>query len=458
MSEEPSRGPSRGRAALFWVIGAALTLGGVELALRAVLFQFPRFGVQGMSYHLMALPPESMPPSERSPVSQERMTRLLGHDRWRAIHPDDDDPPPPAGDLTPHMDLLWTYDPDHPYRVVSNNMGVRRRGDLAYEKPPGTRRIYCLGDSFTFGPYLSNEETYPELLEQILARSGGPVETMNAGIPGYGLLDEGDLLIHRGFHARPDLVVWQVLDNDLLNAQGSIVNKSRTQFGVNLRPTDHPELPPPLWSILTWANRHAESWASARLLWGLYHHRVVQPALTVGEEAVKRRDYLNAPQSGRDEALLPSDAPEWRQRFSEGARFYHGRFVQLLHALRERQTRLLVVFFPSESNLEQARKTGVDQTEAFYRALTRYYGVPYLDLTSTFLQEPDPRRLYLWPWNGHLSAWGNFKAAEAIAAQVEPARQGPLPLEGERPLLPQWRQWLKGQYPEGVELLVHQTL
>lgn len=72
--------------------------------------------------------------------------------------------------------------------VAINSKGLRDK-EYPYAKPPGTRRIFCLGDSFTFGYGVEADETFAKVLERALETDGvdeGPWEVINAGVPGTG--------------------------------------------------------------------------------------------------------------------------------------------------------------------------------------------------------------------------------------------------------------------------------
>jgi len=119
--------------------------------------------------------------------------------------------PPLLGDLLPRENKIWMFVPAMPYRVVVNSQGLRMDHDLAF--PKKRPRILCLGDSFTFGPYLPGHDTYPGLLQQKYPDK----EVINAGICGYTITDEVSLLKQRAKYCEPDIIILQALDNDLLD-------------------------------------------------------------------------------------------------------------------------------------------------------------------------------------------------------------------------------------------------
>jgi len=65
-------------------------------------------------------------------------------------------------------------------KTTTNSLGLRGK-EITLEKPSGYKRILVLGDSFTFGLYVSDEETYPAVLEKLLTGQGHKVEVINAG-------------------------------------------------------------------------------------------------------------------------------------------------------------------------------------------------------------------------------------------------------------------------------------
>ncbi|MBM4299952.1 MAG: hypothetical protein FJ121_00245 [Deltaproteobacteria bacterium] len=119
--------------------------------------------------------------------------------------------PPLLGDLLARENKIWLFAPEMPYRVVVNSQGLRMDRDLQF--PKTKPRILCLGDSFTFGPYLANHDTYPGLLQQKYPDK----EVINAGICGYTIADEVSLLKQRAKYCEPDIIILQVLDNDLMD-------------------------------------------------------------------------------------------------------------------------------------------------------------------------------------------------------------------------------------------------
>jgi hypothetical protein len=93
--------------------------------------------------------------------------------------------------------------------IAVNSKGLRDR-EFPYEKPPGTRRILCLGDSFTFGYGVRADETFAKLLERSLnegGSSGSRWEALNAGIGSTGTAQQLALYETECYKYSPDIVV-----------------------------------------------------------------------------------------------------------------------------------------------------------------------------------------------------------------------------------------------------------
>jgi lysophospholipase L1-like esterase len=97
-----------------------------------------------------------------------------------------------------------------PVRINSHGL---RSPETTWEKPSGTFRILALGDSWTFGFRMEEENAFPRELERILndrlrARgANGQIEVINAGVIGYTTAQEAAYFRTRGQRYSPDLVI-----------------------------------------------------------------------------------------------------------------------------------------------------------------------------------------------------------------------------------------------------------
>lgn len=118
-----------------------------------------------------------------------------------------------------------------------NELGLRDRPGLTWEKPTGTTRVICLGDSFTLGWGVRQEHNWPVLIERDLTRSWPQVQVVNCGGAGMSYTDEyWFALEHRFGRLQPDLVLVTLCLNDLLVTNGKLCHFRDEALDVDGRP------------------------------------------------------------------------------------------------------------------------------------------------------------------------------------------------------------------------------
>lgn len=91
---------------------------------------------------------------------------------------------------------------------VINSLGLREK-EISRDKPAGTHRILMLGDSFTEGNGVDQNDTFSSRLQVLLDQAGPGKrwQVINAGVGSYSPLLEYLYLKDRGLDLRPDLVI-----------------------------------------------------------------------------------------------------------------------------------------------------------------------------------------------------------------------------------------------------------
>jgi hypothetical protein len=109
-----------------------------------------------------------------------------------------------------HPTRGWTLKPDIKELSVfgskilnSNSKGLRGKEEYQYERAAGKQRMVVLGDSFTFGEEVSDDETYSHDLQSSLPGT----EILNLGVQGYGHDQMLMYLKEEGVKYHPDVVV-----------------------------------------------------------------------------------------------------------------------------------------------------------------------------------------------------------------------------------------------------------
>ncbi|HSE90241.1 MAG TPA: hypothetical protein VLJ79_28795 [Candidatus Binatia bacterium] len=93
----------------------------------------------------------------------------------------------------------------------TNSKGLRGKKNFPYTKNKEKVRILILGDSFTFGDEVSDDETYSHYLQEMLPHT----EVINMGVHGYGHDQMLILLKEEGVKYQPDIVILGFLPLDM---------------------------------------------------------------------------------------------------------------------------------------------------------------------------------------------------------------------------------------------------
>jgi len=109
------------------------------------------------------------------------------------------------------------HDRDYFGWVHTDSLGLRGR-PVAVVKAPGTTRILADGGSTTFDATVTaDDSTWPAQLERLLGANHGvgSVEVLNAGVPGYAVLDNLIRLESELYRLKPDIIILLQGHNDL---------------------------------------------------------------------------------------------------------------------------------------------------------------------------------------------------------------------------------------------------
>ncbi|HKV10640.1 MAG TPA: SGNH/GDSL hydrolase family protein, partial [Thermoanaerobaculia bacterium] len=131
--------------------------------------------------------------------------------------------------------------------VAANEIGYRM-GRLGRGGREGFRVVF-LGDSWTFGMGISEEESFPRQFEALANRLGaanGRVVAFNLGLPGYNVGNEVAALEFFYDRLRPDAVVLCPTPNDAESTANVLPNGSLTRSGVERDRYGDPSLVFPL--------------------------------------------------------------------------------------------------------------------------------------------------------------------------------------------------------------------
>lgn len=286
----------------------------------------------------------------------------------------------------------WKKDLEYTTWVRINSKSLRGP-EIDYVKPPDTYRILVLGDSFTLGLQVTEEQTFVSRLAERLNSGDLPprFETINAGTSGWSTVNEYAWLTKEGYRYAPDLVLlmFYVGNDPEGNADESEEFRANAEeLGLSV---DRGGLPG----------------AARKQL------RDISVAYTAFETGVLIK-LLSPEKSGGASNYTP-------KRGWEASEELLARIRDFCAALK---MRLVVVGIPTNSQVYSSRRQDLPLQQ-----IDEYLGIEHIELLRPFrARGRDTGQSLYFNHNGHWNPEGNDLAAEVVATEL----QGRLPLADRR--------------------------
>lgn len=321
--------------------------------------------------------------------------------------------------LVPNTSEQWTT-PVTPGVSKSYSIDISPQGlrDRFFElKRPNEYRIAMVGDSFTWGAVLEENETIPKVLERRLAERFPECEisVVNAGVGAYAPWQERIFLGERVFPLEPDAVVLQLYpENDVpdsLIPYGEYLQAYLEEWRAHLRLLALRGRWPMQFD--RWLRIH--SYAYRRLIAAMGERWAVSTWIMKTRVAPAIPALPpNAPRPCSIEPALRDPYPllekAWRK--------YEEDIAGIVEDCRSRNIEVLVYAIPARSTADKTLWTSLALTsdmefEQYEYALEMHrtkrfvqgFGVDYVDLLDDFTEANDPQAFY-YVFDGHLSPAG----------------------------------------------------
>jgi hypothetical protein len=314
----------------------------------------------------------------------------------------------------------------HPggYDFTYSNNSLGFRGSREYgPKPAGTRRILLLGDSFTYGLGVDDDQTFAAELERELGKRYLPAEVINAGNPGRGTDYELKLFQTVGAGLKPEVTVLCFFSNDFQdNARGEYYDVE-VGGGLRIKPLEGNRgsiktfllhLPGYNW-LISWSQ-------AANLVKQAAVHHLVQAGKDRKGQVGAASGLVVSYETGYDGLGYSNET----NRKLTAIYLDH-----LREAVKRAGSELLVVYIPLASEVETYRqKREISRDEQAIKEIIEARGGTLKSLTPPLASAPVPiRELYYaeghWTPRAHLQV-GRY-LGDYIASQLQAK---PLPRSG----------------------------
>jgi lysophospholipase L1-like esterase len=326
------------------------------------------------------------------------------------------------GDLYPNQDGIWTVWPHRPYHVETNDLGLRHAWPL---NESNSLRILAIGDSFTFGPYVTNEDTWPGWLQSILRQrlNRDDIEVLNAGIGGYTIEDQIAYFRDKGHVLAPDIVILAFYVNDISDFRPSQRREFRRPAAEIVQTNNIGPVREFLRDYV--AVYKLASVIKKQIQIAAAQSRIDNSAGPLGQ-ATQTVNRVNS----YDILYYNPNSPEYLPYYEQ----YEATLREFTTELEATDARLVIVAFPEYIQIPPDAYP--DSPQQFLRRVTEKIGNPYLDLLPALRTTGEIEDLYLLAYdielepdlndpffvyksryvgNGHMSRFGYRMAAQAIA-------------------------------------------
>lgn len=269
-----------------------------------------------------------------------------------------------------------------PHQATIDSLGFRG-AEVARTKSPGEIRIVFIGDSFVYGDFVDDDETWPAQLERRLRAQCGDITVVNAGLPGASISEQRPIFT-RTLAVSPDLAVLSFTENDVTDLNGEV-----------------------LWSALA-RNREVKSSFPMRHVYPIVRTSALWNVLLAAQG--RWRGQRNAAAAAAAPAERPEDVP---QRQATLRARWANEFTGLRDDARKANVPLVFTSFPSHLTVQGKAP---DEQIRWVHEVVQGAGVPDVPtLGALRATGRGERELYLLPHDGHPSVDGYRVVTKVLA-------------------------------------------
>lgn len=274
--------------------------------------------------------------------------------------------------ITPDEAIGYRLKPDQTIRpkpgiAYTINAQGFRGSPVVEKRDPKVPCILFIGDSFTFGYGVNDDETFPAISERLLRDSGTEAECLNLGVTGYNLANYRAALAENLKLFDPDAVVVTVYLNDAEPTNRGVV------------PRDPRESFRDVWF---WSRHELAS------QWDWPHRKRIDedPLISFSEGHPKRRDARRA-------------------------------FREIVELCEEAGVTLLFVSAPLVWRSDFSGDYKYAPVQRAFRDWAGELGAPLVDVRDAVLKSGRPAEGLVIPNDGHFNLQGNEFVAGLIVAE-----------------------------------------
>jgi hypothetical protein len=310
-------------------------------------------------------------------------------------------------------DLGWIQMPNHEaffrgrgfnIRVRTNSLGFRDK-EYQFSRQAGIKRVIVLGDSFTWGWGVEQEETFCG----VAAREMKNTEFINLGQAGYGTVQEYLLFKKLGIKFSPDFTVLAFFVNDVYDNYdaGSLKKPLFRLEGGNL--------------VLKRRPKPFKSAINHFLQKNFLLYNFIDYRFAMLKQLTKRFNVIDVPEDYFYKNYLEKTSAAWDLTDAF-----------LIKLNEETRHRLLIMYIPDRLQIEketyhkmltalnlEEKKIDVLHPNKILKRFSEDHGIPFLDLTPFFRKANEKGVPIYFKRDGHLTKEGNELVGQQLREKIE---------------------------------------
>jgi lysophospholipase L1-like esterase len=291
------------------------------------------------------------------------------------------------------------------YTFSHNSLGLRGSKEYSLQKNTEHRLLF-LGDSFTYGFGVSDDQTFAYLTEKRLLNDRLSVEVINSGNSGRGTDYELKFYQVVGYKFNPDLVILCFCANDFIDNERGEFYRVSADGEISFKPLNNSRknvkiilyyLPGYNW-LVSWSQA-ANFVKEKAVLWFIGH--ADPAALKEGPIVITYPQYF--------QGYVTED----NKRLTE---IYVKNLVQ---SVKNAGGSLMIVYIPMSVEVDAYKKNSkISNDEKAIQQLAQKYGERLFSLTPVFAASPEPLDQLYFLSDGHWTAAGHALAARYLSEQI----------------------------------------
>jgi len=284
--------------------------------------------------------------------------------------------------------------------AIANSHG-HRDVEVPLEKPAGVFRILVIGDSFTVGANVRQEEAYPKVLEKHLRNIyGSRIQVVNSGVGGWQPIQYAQYWEYYGHYFEPDLIlIGFFVGNDTFDTYTNVKQLNTAIRGHTISPAA---------AARRFINLQVFLYDHSNLARLLLNRGPVASSTFIRKKCDDFSDWYLAIQKAR----MPNHL-----RYSRAQRDLAQNAMNQIRRIRDRADNsvpVIVALLPDENQINQSLQKRLlndsqlpeydfKMPQSMSIEMFREIGIPTIDLLPGVLA--DPRCLYMndthWTPEGH---------------------------------------------------------